>query len=247
MLRFLRLGFHSGTLPKLFGKLRYSSRKALRTGKWGTVHRHRDALHHVQESIQHFVERELIALLDLARDWCGAPLQIGEIQLASNRISLELVRTDEGDAPLRLEFQERAGWIIVSMVHEGWLTGLTPADRETFWRALVGLFKSAGVDILWQDLIRYAGFDSTWYDVSPDGVLFWPQPHQHAAVLYRLRNTGVDNPWPVPVRAVVEPSLLERPQLLFRESPLTWTDWVAMWNGSRPEAIQQRTVNVPCG
>jgi hypothetical protein len=235
LLRFLRMGFHSGTVPKLYGKLRYASRKALRTGKWSTVRRHRDALHHVEESIQYFVERELLNLLDEARDWCGISLKVGEVQLSTNRIAVSLLRAGDDSTPLILEFQERFGWIIAAVNTEGWLANLAATDREMFWRGLTGLFKSAGVDILWQDVMKFAGFESTWYDVSPDGILFWPHPHQHQAVLYRLRETGVETPWPVPIRAVVEPSLLERPQLIFSATPLSWADWVAMWNGSHAE------------
>jgi hypothetical protein len=178
------------------------------------------------------VERELIAILAESSDWPGIPLHVGPIHLATNRVSIELLRSDEEMAPLQFEFQERAGWVLVSILHEGWMAHLPPAEREILWRALAGLFKTAGVDILLQDLVRFAGFETNWYDVAPDGILFWPQPQQHVAVLYRLRNTGVENPWPVPIRAVVEPSLLERPQLLFRETPLAWNDWVEMWNGS---------------
>lgn len=248
LLRFLRMGFHSGTLPRLYGKLRHSSQKALVTGKWSTVHRHREALHHVKVSVRHFVERELIALFDEAGDWCGIPLHVGEIQLATNRISIDLLRTDEHQArAMRLEFQERAGWIVAAVPVEGWLSNLSVRDREIFWRGLVGLFKNAGIDILWEDVIKFVGFDSCWYDFAPNGILFWPQPQQHSAVLYRLRDTGVESTWTTSIRAVVEPSRLERPQLVFRETPLLWTQWVAMWEegssgeeGSRVEGRGSR-------
>lgn len=232
MLRFLRIGIHSGTVPKLFGKLRMAARKAASTGKWSTVRRHRDALHHVQEKIQHFVERELLALLEESRDWCGIPLTVGEVHLATNRIAVSVVQTEQVASPLVLEFQERAGWIVASVESEGWLDRLSVSDRETFCHGLTGLFKSAGVDIVWQDVIKFVGFESIWYDIAPEGLLFWPQPGQYAAVLYRLRDTGFETPPPVPIRTVVEPSSLELPQLMFGAAPVTWAEWVAMWNGN---------------
>jgi hypothetical protein len=153
---------------------------------------------------------------------------------------------EESSPPFRLEFQERTGWIVVTVLEEGWLARLAQADRETFYRALTGFFKSAGVDIVWRDLVRYAGFESTWYDFSPDGVLFWPQLHQYSAVLYRFRDTGLESTWPVPIRAIVEPSQLERPELLFREKPVPWDEWVRVWSegaGSsvRPDPDEART------
>jgi hypothetical protein len=238
MLRFLRIGFHSGTIPKLFGRLREAAQEAQQSGKWSKVHRLRDQLPHLQESIRHFVERELIALLEETEQWCGIPLRAGPIHFACNHVTIDVQRADEeAPLPFRLEFQERTGWIVVTVLEEGWLARLAPADRETFYRALTGFFKCAGVDIVWQDLVRYAGFESTWYDFSPDGVLFWPQLHQHSAVLYRFRDTGSESTWPVPIRAVVEPSPQERPELLFRERPVAWGEWVQIWSGGVESAI----------
>src|SRR4051812_20928782 len=57
MLRLLKPGFHSGTVPKLFRKLR----RATRHGQQRNVRKIKASLHHVQESISHFVERELLA------------------------------------------------------------------------------------------------------------------------------------------------------------------------------------------
>lgn len=246
MLRFLRIGIHSGTVPKLFAKLRAASRKAASTGKWSTVRRHRDALQHVQEKIQDFVERELLALLEESRDWCGVPLKVAEVYPATNHIAVTLSRPDEVAPPLVFEFQERAGWIVASVISEGWLENLAASDRETFWHGLTGLFKSAGVDIVWQDVIKFIGFESNWYDIAPEGLLFWPQPGQYAAVLYRLRDTGFESPLPVPIRTVVEPSPLERPQLMFGAAPVTWADWVAMWNGNE-EIPEKREESLAVG
>ena len=61
--RLLRPGFHSGTLPKLFAKLRKSERRALEGGRDQGMHRHREALHHVEHEIRRFLERDFVALL----------------------------------------------------------------------------------------------------------------------------------------------------------------------------------------
>ncbi len=55
VLRLLRPGFHSGTLPKLYAKLRRAKGKAL--------HKQTEALHHVAECVRRFVERTLLATL----------------------------------------------------------------------------------------------------------------------------------------------------------------------------------------
>ena len=65
MLRFMRPGFHSGTLPKLYAKLRKAERRA--NGR--ALHKHQEALHHVKESIRHFLEREFVMLLEGSKGW----------------------------------------------------------------------------------------------------------------------------------------------------------------------------------
>ena len=68
MLRLLRLGIHSGTVPRLFGRLRaapaWFSARPLESG-----HKQQDKLHHVELSLRHFVERELVALLAESGRW----------------------------------------------------------------------------------------------------------------------------------------------------------------------------------
>ena len=88
--RLLRPGFHSGTLPKLFAKLRHAEGRA--AGK------RYEALHHVREAVRHFVERELLAVLAGSKSWGdGLRLRAGEIGLATNRIRVGLRLGGLGD------------------------------------------------------------------------------------------------------------------------------------------------------
>src|SRR5207245_259655 len=56
----LRPAFHSGTLPKQFQRLR----RARRSGRDRAALKRRESLHHVEEAVRRFVERDLLALLD---------------------------------------------------------------------------------------------------------------------------------------------------------------------------------------
>jgi len=94
MLRLLRLGFHSGTLPRLFGKLRAAGETSLRTGNWKAVHRHLGSLQHVEESARDFVDRELVYLLAQCREWQGVRLEIAAVRLGWDSIGVELCRRD---------------------------------------------------------------------------------------------------------------------------------------------------------
>src|SRR5262249_31560907 len=54
MLRLLRPGFHSGTIPKQFAKLRESLRRAERRGNWPSYRKQRRQLHALEASVRHF-------------------------------------------------------------------------------------------------------------------------------------------------------------------------------------------------
>src|SRR5690606_5317120 len=60
MARLLKPGFHSGTVPKLYARLRRAERKARQNGRWKPIRKHRQALHHVELAIRRYVQREFI-------------------------------------------------------------------------------------------------------------------------------------------------------------------------------------------
>jgi len=140
----LRPGFHSGTLPKLFAKLR----RARRVGREGAALKRREALHHVEESVRRFVERDLAALLGGTRALGGARVHPGAIHLATNRVRVELLAGRDGhDAgSLWVELEERAGRLSAGVSRPGWLADLDADARRALGDALTGFFKRSGVE-----------------------------------------------------------------------------------------------------
>src|SRR5439155_11296726 len=59
---FLRPGFHSGTIPKIFHKLRKAQSRA--DSPLPENNKHLEALHHVTHALRAFLEREFLALLN---------------------------------------------------------------------------------------------------------------------------------------------------------------------------------------
>src|SRR5207302_5046218 len=57
--RLLDPGFHSGTLPKLYARLRAGEREATATGNWRPVRTCRHELHEVERALRLFLDREL--------------------------------------------------------------------------------------------------------------------------------------------------------------------------------------------
>jgi len=134
----LRLGFHSGTVPKLFRKLR-------RPNQGRAAQLHHD-LNHAVEAIERFVDRELVHLLRLAPAWAGVKLSVGEVQFGCQRLTVSLNAPEVGRDPFILAFENVGGKIEATLVHTGWADKLTEAQREAFVAALRGLLDMAAAE-----------------------------------------------------------------------------------------------------
>ncbi len=153
MLRLMRPGLHSGTLPKLFARLRH--------GKDRSQRKQYETLHHLRERLRHFVERNLFAVLAGSKRWGDiVPLRVGDIHIATNRIRIELASIS---ASISIDFTERDGSLLAELTHPNgekasWLTLLPSEPLTAFHDALAGLYQLAGVEdappILWSDWVR---------------------------------------------------------------------------------------------
>jgi hypothetical protein len=156
MLQLLRPGFHSGTLPKLFAKLR----RAERRGGTRTAGRQRAALHHAEEEVRRFVERELAALLRSSRAWGGLPLTVGRVAAGTNRVRVELAGPP-GEA-LLLDFVCAGDALEAGVARAGWAASLTPPQKAALSDALVGLFKLAGAAVVRGSPAPFAALPLRW-------------------------------------------------------------------------------------
>ena len=117
----LHWGFHSGTVPRLYAKLRAAEREAARTDLWRTARTHRAALRGVEEAVRRFVTRDFVEVLnDRESGWSGPRLTAGGVLLGTNRIRLEV--SAEGAAPAWLEWEDRFGWLVAGWAEPGFLT-----------------------------------------------------------------------------------------------------------------------------
>ncbi|SIO62358.1 hypothetical protein SAMN05444166_7022 [Singulisphaera sp. GP187] len=161
--RLLRPGFHSGTIPKLFTKLRKGERRWLREGREKGVIKQIEALHHVEEALRQFIEREFLALLRESRTLGSMEIEVSALRLATNRISFELSSREESTDVIRIEFVEQAGNLIAEVAEPGWLSDLSDVRRQTLTTAIVGLYKLSGID-----RIRVQSSDQTARNAPPN-------------------------------------------------------------------------------
>lgn len=211
MIHFMRPGFHSGTLPKLYTKLRTAHRR----GDGRKIHKHHETLHHVAESLGHFIERELILVLERSKSWGGLKLHVGQVMLASTRVRIELV-CPELSAPgahagnLWLSFEVHTGWLTASLQQSGWLHRLNDTQMAAFTTALAGLYKLAGVHVIRQQLEAQL----------PPGTPYFIA--EHSIVLYPYGNFAR------PEARSFSPVFGQ-----YDSSSILWDEWVAAWSNDR--------------
>lgn len=218
MLRLLRPGFHSGTLPKLYARLRRAERRALRGGRRQAVRKYDEALHQVEEAVRHFVERKLLAFLKGSKSWGGLRLTAGAIALGSNRIRIELCCPDLPGSGMWLAFEEQAGWLVAGIAEAGWLPGLARDQVGILRIVLAGFYKFAGVHLVREQVESYFEPQRITFDVGDEGLVVWVD---EVETVYDLREEG-------PIATA----------LLFSSRALPWTLWVETWerdqDGKRP-------------
>jgi hypothetical protein len=203
----LRLGFHSGTIPKLYRKLRRAERRDRGPRTRAAAQRHRVALHGVEESIRHFVDRQLLALLNASRSWGGALVTTGHVALGCQRIKVELRCPQRSDASAWIAFEEQAGWLLAGVPQLGWLTGLSDSPRRALLIALAGWYKLAGVELIREQIEASLGQAAWACDMAGENLTV-----RTAA----CRGAVVDRVLPVT-------------PLLFENVAIPWRRWVEVW------------------
>ncbi|MDB5308308.1 MAG: hypothetical protein JWO38_2510 [Gemmataceae bacterium] len=138
----LRPGFHSGTVPRLYRKLRAAG---LRGDRAAATRYHHD-LDHTREAVRMFVERELIARLDRATSWGGLRISVAAVRFGCQRVVIEVAAPALGRDPFSLGFENRAGRVGTMVVQAGWFDKLTAGQRATLLAAVRGLLDMAAAD-----------------------------------------------------------------------------------------------------
>ncbi len=251
--RLLRWGFHSGTIPKLFAKLRRAQRRAIATGNKTAAHKCHHALEHVELAMRRFVQRELIGLLAQVPGWKSPLPQVKRVQLSNHRVRIDLA-CDTADPnsshyqPLQIIFQLEGGWLVADIAERGWAERLSDGQAQILATALRGFFKAAGVDILRQQLVAQFPEPVPPIRITPQGLVVWPDEQFQTEVLYRFNDHQQLAPELLSGPSGQNLPVLSRCGLLFREEPLLWEDWVAAWqNGGVPPEQTPNQCGTPEG
>jgi hypothetical protein len=144
--RLLTPGFHSGTIPRLFARLRriHGRSAADPTAEPTTRIDHR--LHELERDVAVFVERDVFALLDRTATAAGLDLRVHAVRLAVNRISIEMAAEAIESGPLIINLIQREGTIESWVVDPGWVAGLSGDRRRAVHLAVAGFHRLAAAD-----------------------------------------------------------------------------------------------------
>jgi hypothetical protein len=141
--RLLLPGFHSGTIPKLFARLRRQLRSR---GQPATAPlRAEEQLVELGHDIAAFVDDECLGLLRRSR--FGDPgLRVAGVRLATNRITVEIAADQIGPDTLRIEFIHSGGTLLARRSSPAWLASLSVDRQQLVGLALDGLDALGGAD-----------------------------------------------------------------------------------------------------
>ncbi len=229
-IRLMKPGFHSGTLPKLFMRLRRIDRHRSPSEHSLARIKYLDQLHHVHVAVEHFVVREFLQLLKEAPDWNVDGISVSRIRLASNNIRIELACPRLSNETLLIVFEEQSGWLVANTLQTGWVKKLDDAQRDTLLAALIGFYKLAGVDMVREQIAASFAPRRIPYDVMEDGLVVWPDGAYAEEAVYNLWHHHVIRPYPRSVsRNFLLPTLTTE-SLLFVETRLPWDTWAARWD-----------------
>jgi hypothetical protein len=184
----------------------------------------------VEVSVRRYVEREFLELFAQSRRWQGAAITLEEVRLSTNSIRLAIACPDLSEADLLIAMEVESGWLTAGVTSPGWTERLGPDQRQVLTTAIIGLYKTAGVDLVRQQIEDQFTPPVPRYEISGAGLVLWPDREWDVEVLYQLH----DGPWIAPqfVRGLARQVLptLARSRLLFGEVPVAWDRWVATWH-----------------
>lgn len=243
IVRLIRPGFHAGTVPKLFHKIRRAERRRDESD----LRRLAEDAHHIEEATRNFVIRELKALLVASgRFPHAAALRVHDVRLSPSRLLVVVACAPIGHEPFELAFEEQGRFIVATVVRAGFVAALPEVEasgegpRAAFAAALRGLYALAGVDLVREQI--EAQF-SAWprmppYGIERRGLVLWPNAFR-TEVRFGLRTRRplllpvVVGPAPTPV----PPPVIARAAIAFKQQPIAWRDWVRAWNGAGPASL----------
>jgi hypothetical protein len=239
-------GLHSGTIPKLFARLRRAAQRRLDRGlaidaetssltrsELGRFYRR---LEQVRHSLHRFVERELLPPLHGARRCSLHDLEVTKIDISSNRIRLRIA-SNARSAVLELTLEQLGGWLVASLSRRDLLTQLSRRERLLFENALAVFYQRARVDLVREQIeAELAGVvegvcqgrgDPLEYAIDARGFTVY-LPHQQLVFNLTTRFRKNLAPKVIGAKSPAAPKIRSE-GLLLSQQRIRFEDWEDAW------------------
>lgn len=237
--RLLLPGFHSGTLPKAFARLRRLERGRPSFRRFSQRRAWQDVLHHAERDLCRFVERDLIRLLSYCPVWRDADLRLTDVQTACNSIIIKVDSDSIEGPPVELLYQEQSHWVVVTVAEMGLLHNVSAAQLHSFDTALLGLYRKSGAEIVREQVERNL-VGTHPYDVASEGLIIWPEARFDREVTVNLYRPHQVRPLPAPLAMTFGISPTSAENVLFSRSQTNWDEWKRLWHVNRDDADADR-------
>lgn len=235
IVQLLRPGFHSGTLPKTFQRLRRAMRKCPKPSQTGKVRKNRARLELVARAVHHFAERELVGLLSVVRGWEGHIVTVDEVDVGTNRLRITLAAPEVSAEKLVVTLADISGLLAAEVSQPGWLCRLPPPAADIFCAALAGFYKMCGVELICEQLDAALDLESHAWMADSGRLVVWPTSAPAKAVYYHLEDEPLLPPRNVQGDLVPGHITLEREEIRYCCKPLWWQRWVETWRHDAPD------------
>lgn len=226
--RLMKPGFHSGTLPKLFNRIRRLERKEASFQRFSTRRALREKLQMCERDIKRFVERDLLAVFRYCRVWQDYHPECTLVHAASNSVLIRVECREVGEESLTLLFQEQSGWFVATIQHPGWLERIPPELLHSFETALLGFYRKAGVELVREQLERRLVGRHT-YDICAEGLIIWPEGQFDKDIVVDLQRRHQVRPTPITAASAYGITATPRESVVFAQSEVLWTEWQQLW------------------
>ena len=140
---FLRPGFHSGTVPRVFRRARGAVEAAVRANR---VRPPGPAveLAELTAEVRQFIDTEFVAYLRLAPAWRALAPRVVSVRLGVESVRATVAAAGHAD-PVGVEFWHAAGAVRAAHAVPAWVNHLPGGDQKVLAAALAGLAAAAGV------------------------------------------------------------------------------------------------------
>lgn len=243
----LVVGVHSGTLPKLYERLRRAaqrydvaapgSRRARREAVAADLElrRFRKRLEAVERSLRHFVQRELVYPLSTSPRWTPGRVTIGRIESSSNRVRIQLRCADQGGgaaapdalAPCELTLEQLGGLLVASLSEPGFVAALDAEESVLFENALAVFYHRAQVELV-REQVESELPDTVRYQVAERELVVWSGDDYERVATYPLVAHR-----PRALRPRVQGALqlpaLDSERVLYSRQRILWSAWEDAW------------------